>query len=160
MREMIDQVSDPADNLLVFRNQPEVNARGVEIDAENRWSTGYRLRGSVAWQQSRMADGSTLVNSPHLLGKLIFGAPLAYGWTAGAEWLGVSERRSLNGSVAGYGVANLVVSSAPAARVGQFSLGVYNLADRRYLDPASSAFVRDAVEQDRRQFRLRWALAL
>jgi len=160
MREMIDQVSDPADNLLVFRNQPEVNARGVEIDAENRWSTGYRLRGSVAWQQSRMADGSTLVNSPHLLGKLIVGAPLAYGWTAGAEWLGVSERRSLNGSVAGYGVANLVVSSAPAARVGQFSLGVYNLADRRYLDPASSAFVRDAVEQDRRQFRLRWALAL
>lgn len=160
MRDMIDQVSDPTDGLLVFANQAKVRARGVEIDAENRWSNGYRLRGSVAWQQSRMADGSTLVNSPRLLGKLIFGVPLAHGWTAGGEWLGMSGRRSPNGSVPGYGIANLLLSSAPTARVGQFSVGIYNVSDRRYLDPTSSAFVQDAIAQDRRQFRLRWVLAL
>lgn len=160
MRDMIDQVSDPVDNLLVFRNQSEVHADGIEIDAENRWSNGYRLRGSVAWQHSTMADGSRGVNSPRLLGKLIFSVPLAYGWTASGELLGMSGRRSLNGSVPGYGIANLVLSSAPVARVGQFSLGIHNLGDRRYLDPTSSAFVHDAIEQDRRQFRLRWILAL
>lgn len=160
MRDMIDQVNDPVDNLLVFRNQSEVRADGIEIDAENRWSNGYRLRGSVAWQRSTMADGSRLVNSPRLLGKLIFGVPLADGWTASGEWLGMSGRRSQNGTVPGYGIANLVLSSAPVARVGQFSLAVHNLGNRRYLDPVSSAFVQDAIEQDRRQFRLRWVLAL
>jgi len=159
MRDMIDQVSDPADGLLVFANQAKVRAQGVEIDAENRWPAGYRLRGSVAWQQSKMADGSTLVNSPHLLGKLIFGMPVAYGWTASGEWLGLSARRSLNGSVAGYGIANLVLASAPVAGIGQFSVGIYNVGDRRYADPASSNFTQDAIEQDRRRFRLRWLLA-
>lgn len=159
MRDMIDQVSDPADGLLVFANQAKVRAQGVEVDAENRWPAGYRLRGSVAWQQSKMADGSTLVNSPHLVGKLIVGMPVAYGWTASGEWLGLSARRSLNGSVAGYGIANLVLASAPVAGIGQFSVGIYNVGDRRYEDPASSAFVQDAIEQDRRRFRLRWLLA-
>lgn len=159
MHDMIDQVQDPADSLFVFRNQPAVSARGVEIDAENRWPSGHRVRGSVAWQQSRMEDGSALVNSPRLLGKLILGLPLAHGWTAGGEWLGMSQRRSLQGSVAGYGVLNLVLSSNALAGVGQFSLGIYNLGDRRYLDPASSAFVQDAIEQDRRNFRLRWLVA-
>lgn len=160
MHDMIDQVNDPADNLLVFRNQARVSARGVEVDGENRWSGGYRLRGSLTWQQSTMTDGSALVNSPRLLAKLIFGVPVADGWTVGGEWLAMSSRRSLNGSVPGYGVTNLVLSSAAVAKVGQFSLGVYNLANRRYLDPASSSFTQDAIEQDRRQFRLRWTLAL
>lgn len=160
MHDMIDQMTDLADGKLVFRNLPKVTARGVEIDAENRWANGYRLRGSVAWQQSRMADGSTLVNSPRLLGKLVAGVPLARGWTASGEWLSMSDRRSLNGSLAGHGVANLVLAAAPLAGVGQFSLGIYNLGDRRYADPASLAFTQDAIEQDRRQFRLRWLLAL
>lgn len=159
MHNMIDQVQDPADSLFFFANQAKVRAKGVEVDAENRWSSGYRLRGSIAWQQSRMNDGSTLVNSPRLLGKLIVGVPLADGWTAGGEWFAVSQRRSLQGSVPGYGVLNLVLSSTTIAGVGQFSLGVYNLGDRSYLDPASSAFVQDAIEQDRRQFRLRWLVA-
>ena len=128
---------------------------------------GYCLRQSahpgtaqgIAWQQSTMDDGSTLVNSPRQLAKLIVGIPIAYGWTIGGEWLGMSKRRSLNGSVPGYGVTNLHLSSTAVAGLGQFSLGVYNLANRRYLDPASSAFAQDAIEQDQRQFRLRWILA-
>lgn len=159
MRDMIDQMTDPADGKLVFRNLPAVSARGVEIDAENHWANGYRLRGSIAWQQSRLADGSTLVNSPRLLGKAVASVPLGAGWTASGEWLGVSDRRSLNGSVAGYGIANLVLAAAPRAGLGQFSLGVYNVGNRRYADPASSSFAQDAIEQDRRQFRLRWVLA-
>jgi len=43
---------------------------------------------------------------------------------------------------------------------GAFVLGVHNMGDRRYLDPASSAFAQDALAQDGRQFRLRWTLPL
>lgn len=160
MRDMIDQVVDPADGLLVFANQARVRAQGLEIDAEQRWASGYRLRGSVAWQRSRLPGGETLGNSPQRLGKLVFGVPLAAGWTAAGEWLALSQRRTLRGTSAGYGVLNLVVSSGRLAGLGEFSFGIYNLGDRAYADPASSAFVQDALVQDGRQFRLRWTMAL
>lgn len=158
MRNMIDQVLDPADGLSVFTNQRRVLGRGIELHAEKHWVSGYRLRGSVARQLSRLVDGSELGNSPHLLGKLIFAAPLASGWTAAGEWQGMSSRRSLSGRVSGFGVLNLVLTSAPLGKLGELTLGVYNVGDRRYLDPASAAFTQDALAQDRRQFRLRWTL--
>lgn len=158
MRKMIDQVLDPADGLSVFTNQSRVLGRGVELHAEERWASGYRLRGSVSRQLSRLADGSELGNSPRLLGKLVFGAPLAAGWTAAGEWQGMSSRRSLSGHVSGFGVFNLVLTAAPLGKLGELALGVYNVGDRRYLDPASAAFTPDALAQDRRQFRLRWTL--
>jgi hypothetical protein len=43
---------------------------------------------------------------------------------------------------------------------GEIALGVYNVGDRKYLDPASSAFTQDALVQDGRQFRLRWSMPL
>lgn len=160
MRNMIEQVTDPADGLAVFANQAEVRAHGIEFNAERRWLGNYLLRGSIAWQQSRMADGSELGNSPRLLGKLVFGAPLPAGWALGGEWLGMSDRRSLGSRVSGNGVLNLTVTSKRLGGLGELSLGIYNVGDRRYLDPASSAFVPDSLGQDGRQFRLRWTLPL
>lgn len=159
MSDLIDQVSD-ADGLQVFTNQARVRTHGVELDAENRWAQGYRLRGSIAWQVSRHADSSELANSPRALGKLVFGVPLVRGWTAAGEWLAMGDRRSLAASVPGHARANLVVSSPRSARYGEFSAGFYNVANRRYADPASSAFIQDAIVQDGRQFRLRWLLPL
>jgi outer membrane receptor protein involved in Fe transport len=160
MRDMIDQVRDPADGLYVFTNRSRVLARGIELSAENRWASGHRLRGSVSQQISRLADGSELGNSPQRLAKLVFGVPLAAGWTAAGEWQCMSGRRSLAGQVPGFGVLNVQLTSARLPAIGEFSVGVYNLGNRRYLDPASSAFTQDALAQDRRQFRLRWTLAL
>lgn len=160
MRNMIDQVLDPADGLQVFSNQPSVYARGIEFNAEMRWSGGYRLRASLAGQQSRMADGAELGNSPALLGKLVFDLPLATGWKLAGQWQGSSDRLSLKGRVPGAGVLNLVLTSARLAGLGELELGVYNLGNRQYLDPASSAFVQDALAQDGRQVRLRWTLPL
>lgn len=160
MRDMIDQVLDPADGLYAFTNQSEVQTSGIELSAEKRWTSGYRLRGSVSRQQSRMADGSELGNSPHLLGKLIFGLPLAAGWMAAGEWQGMSDRGSLTGHVPGFGVLNLALTSARLAGIGEFTLGIYNLGNRRFSDPASSAFTQDALAQDGRQLRLRWTVRL
>ena len=160
MRNMIDQVLDPLDGLFLFTNQSEVKARGIELNAEMRWSGGHRLRGSLARQRSRMSDGSELGNSPHLLGKVVFSLPITTGWTLAGEWQGMSDRRSLNGRVPGSGVLNLALTSARLGGMGELVLGIYNLGNRHYFDPASSTFVQDSLAQDGRQLRLRWILPL
>lgn len=160
VRDMIDQVVDPADDLVVFTNQPSLQTRGIELDAEKRWPSGQRMRASLSRQWSRAADGSELENSPQWLGKVVLGVPLGAGWTFATDWQGMSDRRSLVGRVPGFGVFNMTLSCEPGGGWGKFALGVHNVADRRYLDPASSAFAQDALAQDGRQFRLRWTLPL
>lgn len=160
MSDMIDQVLDPADGLYVFANQSSVQTHGIELDAEKHWAGDLRLRGSVSRQWSRAADGSELGNSPRWIGKLVFGAALGAGWTVAGEWQGLSQRRTLAGSVPGFGVLNLVLTSVRLLGTGGLTLGIYNLGNRQYLDPASSAFAQDALAQDGRQFRLRWTLPL
>ncbi|OGB37881.1 MAG: hypothetical protein A2461_07205 [Burkholderiales bacterium RIFOXYC2_FULL_59_8] len=160
VRDMIDQVVDPADGMVVFANQPSLQTRGVELDTEKRWPSGYRVRASLSRQWSSAVNGSELENSPQWLGKVVLGMPLAAGWTLASEWQGVSDRRSLVGRVPGFGVFNLTLSCEPMVGWGAFVLGVHNMGDRRYLDPASSAFAQDALAQDGRQFRLRWTLPL
>ena len=157
--DLIDQVTDDA-GVSTFINQDKVHARGVEVDAENRWAGGVSLRGSIAWQESETDDGSALVDSPTWLGKVVLGVPVAFGWTASGEILGVSSRNGDNGDVPGYGIVNLSVFSAPAARFGQFSLSIYNLGDKKYDDPTSHYMPHESIEQDGRQFRLRWTLPL
>lgn len=39
-------------------------------------------------------------------------------------------------------------------KLGQLSLAIYNLGDRRYYDPSNVFLVQNAVEQNRRQFML------
>ncbi len=160
--KMRDLISPATDSLGVstYANQNQTRAQGIELDAENQWSGGYRLRGSIAWQQSKLENGTILVNSPRLMGKLVFGLPVAFGWSASGEWLGMSSRRGDNGPVPGYGVVNLSLSSAPLARLGQFSVSIHNLGNRRYSDPASTSMIQSAIQQDGRQFRLNWVLAL
>ena len=143
-----------------FINQDKVHARGAEVEAENRWAGGVSLRGSVAWQESEKEGGSGLVGSPDWLGKVVLGVPVAFGWTASGEVLGVAARKGDNGPVPGYGIVNLSVFSAPAARFGQFSLSIYNLGDKKYDDPTSSYMLHESIEQNGRQFRLRWTLPL
>lgn len=160
VQDLIDQVLDPADGLLVFSNQSHVQTHGIEFHAERRWTDGSHTRGSLSRQWSRGADGLELGNSPQWLGKLVLGLPMVAGWTLGAEWQGMSERRSLAGLVPGFGVMNVTLTSRRLLGGGEIALGVYNVGDRKYLDPASSAFTQDALVQDGRQFRLRWSMPL
>ena len=119
-----------------------------------------RCQPTLPRQHSRLSDGSELGNSPRVLGKLVVSAPLASGWVFAGQWQGMSSRRSLSSRVPGAGVVNVTVTSPRLGRLGELVLGVYNLGNRTYFDPASSAFVQDALAQDGRQLRLRWILPL
>ena len=157
IHDFIDQVTD-ANGVSTYTNLDKVRAHGIELAADNRWLSGHRLRGSIAWQQSRQEDDSTLADSPKLMGKLVADVPLGHGWTASGELLGLSSRKGSNGDVPGYGLVNLKVMSPLDRKFGQLSVAVYNAGDRRYYDPANAYVALRAFEQNQRQFLLRWML--
>jgi iron complex outermembrane receptor protein len=78
-RNQIDQIVDPIDGLLVFRNVGGLKAIGAELELERIWDNGARLRASYAWQNSRVeqTDG-LLVNSPVAMAKANLSAPPAF----------------------------------------------------------------------------------
>ena len=157
IRDMIDPVTD-SNGVSTYRNVDKVHARGIELSAENRWQESYRLRGSMAWQQSRLDDDSTLADSPKLLGKLIADAPLGRGWTASGELLGASSRKTIGTTVSGFGIVNMKIRSPAHPRLGPVSLAAYNLTDRTYHDPSNPSLIQRSIEQHGRQLLARWEI--
>jgi iron complex outermembrane receptor protein len=156
---LINQVVDPADDLLVFRNIGDVRTHGVEFEAERAWDNETRLHASWAWQITRdQTTGAELENSPHHLAKLNYSRLLWSGvLRGGTELQYTGPRKTLVGATAGgYAVANLTLSSGRPARGLELSASIYNLFDKRYADPARPEHAPiDAIEQDGRNFRLK-----
>jgi iron complex outermembrane receptor protein len=155
----INLITDPVDGLQVFTNTGEVDARGIELEAERQWDGGTRLRTSYAWQiSSERESGATLVNSPRHLAKLNFSAPV---WgdslRAGAELQYASSRKTLaGGTVGGHLLANLTLLSEKLTPGLTLSASIYNLFDRRYADPGGEEHLPiDAIQQDGRSYRLK-----
>ena len=157
MRDLIDR-SQTDTGATMYTNQRRVKAHGIELNAENRWGNGLRLRGSIAWQQSRMEDNGVFVDSPRRMGKVIASVPFGPSLTASGEFHAISARQGDNGPVPGYGIGNLSIVSAPNKRYGQISLSIYNIGNRHYFDPAANTLAQQSIEQLGRQFRLRWTL--
>lgn len=161
LRDLIDQERDPADGLLVFRNRDRLTAHGWETDIEMSLDRGWRARGSLTWQAVEQPVGEP-TNSPRRLGKLLIDGPIAaLDATLGLNLQAVGPRRTLLGSVAGHVSGNVVLRQAQQRGYGLWSIGLYNLTDKRYRDPLGAEVAPlDSLERARRQWRLRWELAL
>lgn len=134
---------------------PPVRARGAELSADRRWASGARLRASVSLQDAQMQGGQRLVNSPQWLGKLHVATPLPGGARLGLEWLAESRRRTVDGGhVAGHAVTNLHLTQRLQPGV-EWSLGLYNLLDKRYSHPIGTGNWTTALAQDGRSVRLK-----
>lgn len=144
---------DPADELLVFRNLGSLSAQGLELEMERRWSGGAHLRASLSLQRaSDSGDALQLATyAPHRMVKLAGIVPLARGWSAGAEWQGVARR----GRAPGHGLANLTLAHALPARGWSGAVSVYDLLDRRRLDPGPDPELIPTVPQPGRSWQLR-----
>ncbi|MCK9199661.1 MAG: TonB-dependent receptor [Gallionella sp.] len=156
---LINQITDPADGLLVFQNIGRVRTRGAEFEAERAWADEMRLRASYAWQVTRdQTTGMELENSPNHLVKLNYSQPV---WgdalRAGMELQYTGPRKTVGGaSTGGYTVANLTLLHGKLARGLELSAGIYNLLDKRYADPARPEHAPiDAIALDGRSFRLK-----
>lgn len=160
VRNLIDQVTDPADGLMVFRNIGAVNTNGIEFEAERAWENDTRLRASYAWQISRnQSTGSELTNSPRHLAKLNFSAPLLEdALRTGLELQYTSNRITLNGeTTGGYLIANLTLLSRKLARGMELSATAYNLFNKQYADPGRPEHLQNVIQQNGRSLGVKIA---
>ncbi len=162
INDLITLVTDPADDLLVFRNVEEIDAMGIEFGIEGRLDPGVRGRISYAYVETEDKETKDiLTNSPKHLVKLNLIAPVIEDklYTAG-ELQYTSKRMTLAGDYTdGYMVLNLNLSAQLLENRIRASMGVYNVFDEEYFDPASEEHIQDVILQDGRTFRIELTLA-
>jgi outer membrane receptor protein involved in Fe transport len=140
-----------------FENADTARARGAELEYEQRWLTGAALRSS--YSLARVAGGQQL-NAPARLATFNLAWPLgASPWRGAFELQYVGRRNALAGSVPAFWLANANLYRARLFQHAELSIGVYNLFNERYADPASVEHRQAAIEQDGRTLRARVAYA-
>jgi iron complex outermembrane receptor protein len=157
---LISQVQGQ-DDLYYFLNGDAAESRGVEAEAERRWSSGVLLRGSVVAQRTHDPDTDVeLSNSPRHLGLVHVAAPM---WsrqlTLAGESQFVGERFSSFGNhVPGGWLTNLNLSWVRPHHPLSLSARVANVFDREYAQPVGFEFRQDVIPQDGRTISLRATL--
>lgn len=143
---------DPVSGVPQYQSGGDIKAKGIELAADKTWTWGGRLRGSIAWQRVRNDLGARLVNSPDLLAKLNFSAPLPVaGLRMGYELRYDSPRLTLDGSeTGGYAVSNLRLSTGKLAKDFEVGMTLRNLFNKRYAHPGSDSNWQNTLEQDGR----------
>ena len=139
-----------------YENEQPVDTRGIELSTDKTWDGGARLRDSVSIQHATYRSGAEVANSPEILGKLNFSSPLPVGGVRlGYELRYDSSRVTLNGTpLGGYALSNLFLSTESLAKGLELSLGVGNLFDKHYAQPASNIHWQNSLEQDGRSVRV------
>ncbi len=158
IRDLITQVTDPADSLLMYTNQDTLESTGLGLQAERRWEDGRHFRFSVSRQRSRDNRGNRVSLSPDLLAKATASLPLG-GWNLGLECHFVGSRRdSAGGDIGAYSVTHLNLIAPLLANRGEISLRIRNLFDRRYGDPPGDEHAQTWIAQEGRgiETRFRW----
>ena len=155
--DLISQQTDPIDDLLVYNNVDRIDARGLELEAEGKWSSGLLARTSYTYQNSRNhATLQALTNSPAHVAQFLVLAPLGRpGLSAGFETSYLSERRTLAGNrVPSTALANLTVLSRHQKSGMEISASLLNLFNERVADPGSEEHRQDSIIQNGRTFRI------
>jgi len=158
IQDLITQTTDAVDNTLVFTNADKVEAKGIEIELDGKWPSGFEGRVSYSIQNAKnKTTGKTLTNSPAQLVKFNLIAPLVREQLfGGLELQYTSKRKTLAGSYAGgFYVTNLTFFSQNLLKGLEISGSVYNLFNKKYGDPGGEEHVQNILQQDGRTFRIK-----
>lgn len=150
INDLLEQVTDPGDGLLQFRNQSKVETKGIELQAEGKWENGFSGRVSYSYQEAKnLSTNSLMNNAPRTLLKASLTAPLPAGKSfATLETLYTGTRSNASQQqVAGAAVVNLTLLNRDLLKGLELSGSVYNLLDTRYAVPASGEHVNSLGEQ-------------
>ena len=127
---------DSADRAI---NGSPINGNGLELEFEQQWGNGSRLRAGYTLQRAAAKAGS-LDNSPTQMFKLNLAVPTGITHLmAGFEgqWIGARQANFGTERIAPYTLANLNLSYIPSGKSWEVSVGIYNLFDHRYSDPVA-----------------------
>jgi iron complex outermembrane receptor protein len=138
-----------------YQNQDSVHAIGMELEGEQRYQNGMRVRLSYVLQQSRSKNTGTLSNSPSHQLKLNISMPLwTEKWRMGFETQYISQRYALNNKVDDYVLGNLNINADISYNLS-LGFGIYNIFNSHYADPVGTEVKNGNVVQDGRSFRLK-----
>ena len=157
MQDIIVLGLDSASGLPQYQSGPTVQARGLQLSADQTWAAGARLRASLSLQDLGYAGAGRLPNAPRLLAKLNLSTPLPWaGLRAGYELHCDSPRLSLDGvRLGGYALSHLHLSTDALAPGLTLSLHFANLFDKRHAHPGAESNWQNALDQDGRSARAR-----
>ncbi len=158
INDLISQQIDPVDNLIMFNNVEDVEAKGFELELDGRWDSGLRGRISYTYQETENRQtGEILTSSPKHLAKLNIIVPvLKEKVFLGIETQYVSKVKTLEGNYASdYFLTNLTLFSQNLLKSLEASATVYNLFDEKYGNTGSEEHAQDIIEQDGRSFRVK-----
>jgi iron complex outermembrane receptor protein len=159
VRNLIVTRLDPLDGLYFFENIRGARAVGSEVEWEGRWQNGIRLKTSASWQRVEDKESGEIVkNSPRGLFKLQLSGPLIAHWRYGLENVATTSRQAPQGEAPGYWITNLNLLSTSLAKGLEVSVGVRNLFDQKFHDPAGAEHTQIRLQQDGRVFRIGAAL--
>ncbi len=152
MHDIIQQGTDPISGIAQYQSGAEVTARGLELSADKSWKSGARLRGSLSLQNASQPGGVRLANSPQVLAKMNYSAPLPVaGLRLGYELRYDGPRLAIDGgAIGGYAVSNLRLSTDKLAKGLEVAVTLRNLFDKRYSIPGSDNNWQKSFEQDGR----------
>lgn len=143
--DLITLTTDPADGLLVFVNEDEVQAKGIEFELFGKWGNGIEARASYALQETMERRGHrVLTNSPVHNAKFNLVVPLFRDKLyLGSELLYLSPRKTLlRESTDDAFIANMTLFSRNLVKGLEVSASVYNLFNQKYSDPGSEEHLR------------------
>ena len=154
---LIDQVPVDADGetLLQFQNGRPIRAHGAELELRIPLPYGLIARGSYSIQETRMAGGQLLANSPKHLGNLSLRFRLPPTVEGGAELQLVGPRETLaRRQVGTQAVGNLTLNWHSPLRGLDLDIGLYNIFNQHYADPGGIEHLQDEIPQDGFTFRV------
>ncbi len=164
IEDMLDQTIDGSDGLAVFKNQSQIELKGIELQAEGKWESGFSGRVSYGYQESKkQGSAQAPANSPGSLAKASLTAPLPLKKSfATIETLYSSSRLNAAGDkIAGAAIVNLTLLSRDLVKGLDLSASIYNLFDTRYAMPVgpeqtnSLSETLRSIQQDGITFRIK-----
>jgi iron complex outermembrane receptor protein len=158
VKDLITQVTDPSDNLLVFRNISRAELKGVELQLDGKWDNGIQGRASYTFQDGKDTDtGEWLPNSARHLAKLNLLFPLVREKVfLGLEEQYTSAKRTMtDGRTRDFFTTNLTLFSRNLLKNLELSGSIYNLFNTGYAVPVGGEFIQDSIRQDGRTFRVK-----
>jgi outer membrane receptor protein involved in Fe transport len=155
IQKLIGLVTDPATNLLVYRNSDEtVQSLGAELEARKTWDSGAWIGAAVSVTDLSGGDLLTRANSPPVVGYVKGLVPLGKDATLAGELIYNAPRQDREGGTTEHMVlGDIAASGWLLGHRLRWQVAVTNVLDWKYSVPVGDEFMQRTIPQDGRRFQ-------
>ncbi|HEY4380059.1 MAG TPA: TonB-dependent receptor [Acidobacteriaceae bacterium] len=142
----------------IFRNLGRVESNGLEVEFNGQVRGGLEGIASYSFQETKDSEAETFLDdSPRHLGKVsLTQAVLRKTLFVSLNAQYRSRMTTIaSGAVSPFAVFNVDLLGRKIAKHVDVTASIYNLLDKTYYDPPSTAISQAAIQQDGRSFRVK-----